>query len=135
MKHPVKRLSRHATARPSQAAGFDEKLDLRPDQLPHDTAIVKASGINRGYVPLPEDEDQNTYPPVNPHLFIPNSSNPANPAHYLEHGGRTIKLKVHAFVTPGLHRMRIVIADINDAQLDSAIFLKSGSLRSITPQP
>lgn len=108
---------------------------IQPDQLPHGTAIVKASGINRGYVPLPEDEDQNTYPPVNPHLFIPNPSNPGNPAHYLEYGGMTIKLKAHTFVTPGLHRMRIVIADINDAQLDSAIFLKSGSLRSITPQP
>jgi hypothetical protein len=45
------------------------------------------------------------------------------------------KLKAHAFVTPGLHKIHIVIADINDAQLDSAIFLKSGSLRSITPQP
>jgi hypothetical protein len=108
---------------------------IQPDQLPHGTAIVKASGINRGYVPLPEDVDQNTYPPVNPHLFIPNPYNPGNPAHYLEYGGTTIKLKVHAFVTPGLHRMRIVIADITDAQLDSAILLKSGSLRSIIPQP
>lgn len=106
---------------------------IQPDQLPDGTAIVKASGINRGYVPLPEDEDQNTYPPVNPHLFIPNPSNPGNPAHYLEYGGMTIKFKVHAFVTPGLHRMRIIIADINDPRLGSAIFLKAGSLRSITP--
>ena len=30
VKHPVKRLPRHSTARPSQTAGFDEKLDLRP---------------------------------------------------------------------------------------------------------
>lgn len=58
----------------------------------------------------------------------------ASSTRQVEYDGVTFKLRLHAFVTPGqTHKVRIVIADVNDAQLDSGLFLESASLRSVDP--
>jgi hypothetical protein len=60
----------------------------------------------------------------------------ANQAVQVEYDGMTIRLKIHALVTPGqTHRVRVVVADTKDWEYDSALFIKQGSLRTISPQP
>ncbi|WP_193211614.1 choice-of-anchor L domain-containing protein [Luteolibacter marinus] len=52
----------------------------------------------------------------------------------VEYDGMTLKLKLHAFVTPEeIHHVKIVIADVNDGQLDSGLFMETASLRTIDP--
>lgn len=54
----------------------------------------------------------------------------------VEYDGLTIKLRGHVLVEAGVtYRIRIVIADAQDRQYDSGLFLQSNSLRSITPNP
>ena len=60
----------------------------------------------------------------------------ANQPVQVEYDGMTIKLKIHALVTPSqTHRVRLVIADTKDWKYDSALFIKQGSLRTLSPQP
>jgi hypothetical protein len=60
----------------------------------------------------------------------------ANQAVQVEYDGMTIRLKIHALVTPGqTHRVRVVVADTKDWEYDSSLFIKQGSLRTISPQP
>lgn len=52
----------------------------------------------------------------------------------LEYDGTTIKLRLHAFVTPNeTHRVRLAIADVNDGALDSGLFLETNSLKTVDP--
>ncbi len=53
----------------------------------------------------------------------------------IEYDGATLKLKLHAFVTPQeTHRVKIVIADVNDGQLDSGLFMETASLKTVDPE-
>jgi hypothetical protein len=81
---------------------------------------------------------------LNEHLYIDDdeidaSLPPANQPVQVEYDGLTISLRVHAFVTPGVHRVRIAIADVyttsQDDNYDSGIFLEEGSVRSLVPSP
>jgi hypothetical protein len=50
--------------------------------------------------------------------------------------GMTVRLRIHAMVAPGeAYRVRIAVADVDDANFDSALFIKEGSVRTISPQP
>ena len=52
----------------------------------------------------------------------------------IEYDGVTLKLKLHAFVTPQeTHRVKIVIADVNDGQLDSGLFMEEASFKTVDP--
>ena len=54
----------------------------------------------------------------------------------IEYDGMTVRLRAHVFLEPQTtHRVRIIIADVNDGILDSGVFLETGSLRTreITP--
>ena len=104
--------------------------EIQPAKLPKGTAIINANTINRGFTPTFVFEEE--IPASNPHLFLPSALNSPNK---VEYNGVTVLLRSHAFVTPGVHRMRVVISDINDAILDSAVFLEAGSLRTIVPTP
>ena len=94
--------------------------------------------------------------PLNEHLFLDNDDEdddndgnpdddvqpvPGNEDNQVEYDGLTVRMRAHAFVTPGqLHRVRIVIADVsgvdfNDHFLDSGLFIRNGSLRTVTPTP
>jgi hypothetical protein len=81
---------------------------------------------------------------LNEHLYIDDDEidaalPPANQPVQVEYDGLTISLRVHAFVTPGLHRVRIAIADVYttalDDNFDSGLFIKEGSIRSLVPTP
>ena len=79
---------------------------------------------------------------VNAHLYLDDDLDidpvvaPANQGVQVEYDGMTIRLRIHAFVTPNTsHRIKLVIADVEDAAWDSALFIKEGSVRSISPTP
>ncbi len=77
--------------------------------------------------------------PLNEHLFL-NDDNDISPRatdqlKQAEYDGMSVRLRSHVFVSPGLHHIRIVIADVLDDKYDSALFLKRSSVRSISPQP
>ena len=78
----------------------------------------------------------------NRHLYLDNpleirpDVDPAYRDSMVEYDGLTIRLSANALVAPGkTYRVRIVIADVNDFILDSAVFLGKDSLKSIQPQP
>jgi hypothetical protein len=61
---------------------------------------------------------------------------PQNSSIRVEYDGMTIRLRAHAFVTPGeSHHIRLVIADVDDAQWDSGLFIRESSIRTIVPTP
>jgi hypothetical protein len=83
----------------------------------------------------------------NEHLFLdddldikPNVA-PGNEDNQVEYDGMTVRLKVHAFVTPNsVYRVKIVIADTdgnntNDDLLDSGVFVGESSLKTLLPTP
>jgi hypothetical protein len=78
----------------------------------------------------------------NRHLYLGNpleirpDVDPAYRDSMVEYDGLTIRLSANALVAPNqTYRVRIVIADVNDFILDSAVFLGKDSLKSIQPQP
>ncbi len=84
-------------------------------------------------------------PPLNEHLYIDETElevTAGSPK--AQYDGFTHPLRIHAFVTPGdPYRVRIVIADVDgvsddsfeDDRLDSGLFIKQGSIRTIQPTP
>ncbi len=84
----------------------------------------------------------NPVEPINEHLYLdddldidPNVTQPNQPVQ-VEYDGMTIRLKAHVFVTPNTtHHVKLVIADVNDDQLDSGLFIGESSVRTINPQP
>lgn len=84
----------------------------------------------------------NAVDPINEHLYLDDDSDinpsvtPSNQLVQVEYDGMTIRLKAHAFVTPNTtHRVKLIIADVNDGQLDSSLFIQNSSVRTIKPQP
>jgi len=54
----------------------------------------------------------------------------------------TVRLRLHAFVTPGVHKVKIAIADRDKptykswrANCDSALFIRSNSIGTRVPTP
>jgi hypothetical protein len=79
---------------------------------------------------------------VNDHMYLDDDLDidpavaPANQGVQVEYDGMTIRLRIHAFVTPNTsHRIKLVIADVEDDQFDSALFIKEASVRTISPTP
>jgi hypothetical protein len=84
----------------------------------------------------------NSVEPINEHLYLDDDLDidpkvsPANQPVQVEYDGMTIRLRAHVFVTPNTtHRVKLVIADVNDDQLDSGLFIGASSVRTITPLP
>ena len=83
----------------------------------------------------------------NEHLFLDDDNDilpTVSPEYHnkrVEYDGMTIRLRVHAFVTPGdFYNIKIVIADTDGAGnhddfLDSALFISTSSVRTIAPTP
>lgn len=84
----------------------------------------------------------NPVEPINEHLYLDDDLDidpkvtPSNQSVQVEYDGMTIRLRAHVFVTPNTtHRIKLVIADVNDDRLDSGLFIGESSVRTITPQP
>lgn len=80
----------------------------------------------------------------NRHLFLDDEEDiiaknmvaPGYESTKVEYDGMTIRLRANALVTAGeSHHVRIVIADVNDYQLDAALFLGQGVLKTVQPTP
>jgi len=70
--------------------------------------------------------------PRNEEFYVRN--NIFNQSNRVEFDGMTVTLRLHALVEPGQdYRLKIVLADLEDHFLDSAVFFKTASLRSINP--
>lgn len=112
----------------------------------NDAFLVMIDGVATSFVPDCSDivavSSVNAVAPANEHLYLDDDQDilPTVPAGSeptrVEYDGMTIRLFVHAFVTPNRnHRVRLVIADVNDGQLDSALLIGAGSVRSVSPMP
>jgi hypothetical protein len=105
--------------------------------VPDGSEIVAVNSINNG--------NPGAYPPVpaiNRYLFLDDNTDidpmvaQPNQPYQVEYDGMTIRLRSHVLVRPGTtHRVRFVIADVNDGQYDSGLFVSQGSFRTIKPQP
>lgn len=75
-----------------------------------------------------------TTPNSNPQLYINNDLDDGGGTIDTEMDGLTRVLTCNAFVTPGVpNHLKLAIADASDTQLDSNVFLKSGSFTSFLP--
>jgi len=104
--------------------------------VPDGASMVRAGSIHPlitapgPFLNLPEDIS-----PLRQHLYL----NGAPPA--VEYDGLTVRLRFHAFVSTGTHRVRFSIADTDYPYegvrgyglFDSALFIKSGSLKTTNP--
>ncbi len=67
----------------------------------------------------------------------------SNSSTQAEYNGMTVRLRLHVFLTPGLHKVRIVIADrdypahveVGQGNRDCGVFIRGNSLRTIAPTP
>jgi hypothetical protein len=91
-------------------------------------------GVNIGVLPgtsTPISVD-NINPAINPAFYI-NNINPA-PLD-LEYDGLTTVLTAEALgLGPGVHTMKLAIADALDANLDAAVFIEAGTFSDVTDQ-
>jgi hypothetical protein len=84
---------------------------------------------------------QNPLAPLYEHLYLDDDDDikqmvaAGNEEYQVEYDGMTISLLLHAFVEPGMHHVRIALADVDDAQWDSGLFIESASVRTVEPQP
>jgi hypothetical protein len=80
-------------------------------------------------------------PACREHLHLRDSveiNSAAGPSTQVEYDGMTVRLRLHAFVTPGIHKLKIAIADrdgTGQGNYDSALFIRQGSIRTIAPTP
>lgn len=91
--------------------------------VPDGAEIIAVNSIHSGTM---------AYPAVREELFVNNDD--LTGSLKVEYDGMTVRLRLHAFVTPGeTHHVRIAIADVDDARLDSGLFLEAGSLKTVDP--
>jgi hypothetical protein len=103
--------------------------------VPDCSSIVAVNSVNNGNPAVSME-------PTNPHLYLDDdedidpSVTPENQYRQVEYDGMTIRLVAHVFLEPGTtHRIRMVIADVNDGRLDSGLFIAGSSVRTIDPVP
>ena len=112
----------------------------------NDAFMVTVDGVVTSLVPDCSDivavNSVNSVGPENEHLYLDNDLDikptvaPENYPTLVEYDGMTIRMRAHAFVTPNqTHRIRLVIADVNDDWVDSGLFIGAGSVRSVPPSP
>jgi hypothetical protein len=80
---------------------------------------------------------------VRPHLFLKDTVEiqaAANPNPRGEYDGMTVRFRLHAFVAPGVHKIKIAIADRDKpffyswrSKMDSGVFIRQDSIRTIQP--
>jgi len=112
----------------------------------NDAFLVTVDGVPSSFVPdcsaIVSVSSVNAVMPANEHLYLdddidiaPNVA-PGNEGAQVEYDGMTIRLRVHAFVSPNeSHRVRLVVGDVNDDLLDSGLFILSNGVRTISPIP
>jgi hypothetical protein len=109
----------------------------------NDAFLVTIDGVATSFVPDCSDivavSSVNAVLPSNEHLYLDDDLDiaptvaPGYEEAQVEYNGMTIRLRIHAFVTPNRnHRVRLVIADVNDDLLDSALLV--GSVRTLSPR-
>ncbi len=102
----------------------------------NDAFLITINGVVSSFVPDCSDivavSSVNQVTPANEHLFLDDDDDilplVAEPNHgsRVEYDGMIARLRVFAFVTPNqTHRVRLVIGDVNDDQLDSALMVGS----------
>jgi hypothetical protein len=103
--------------------------------VPDCSSIVAVNSVNNGNPAVSME-------PTNPFLYLDDdedidpSVTPENQYRQVEYDGMTIRLVAHVFLEPGTtHRIRMVIADVNDGRLDSGLFIAGSSVRTIDPVP
>jgi hypothetical protein len=109
--------------------------DVIVSLLPDCSDIIAVNSVSRE-----EDFDSND------HLYLDDDDdikpNVQMGSSQVEYDGMTVRLRIHAFVTPGLHKLKIVIADVDgngddddekDHFYDSGLFFENGSLRTVNP--
>jgi len=112
----------------------------------NDAFLVTVDGVVASFLPdcsgIVAVDSVNAVMPANEHLYLDDDLDiapmvaPGNEAYQVEYDGMTIRLRVHAFVEPNRnHRVRLVIADVNDDLLDSGLFVGEGSVRTVSPVP
>jgi hypothetical protein len=112
----------------------------------NDGFMVTVDGVLVSFVPdcsgIVAVNSINSVEPVNEHLYLDDDDDidpavaPGNQAFQVEYDGMTIRLKAHALVTPNrFHRIRMVIADVNDGRYDSGLVIREGSVRTVAPGP
>jgi hypothetical protein len=122
--------------------GYHDAINITVDGVPISLvpdggASIRASSIHPT-IPASLILDQQPLedlPSLREYLFL----NGAPPT--VEYDGLTVRLRLHAFVTPGVHHVRFSIADTQYPYLghqgyglvDSALFIKAGSLRTVNP--
>jgi hypothetical protein len=84
-------------------------------------------------------------PALRAHLYLKDTTDinvAAGLTNQVEYDGMTARLRLHAFVTPGVHKVKIAIADRDKmsnaayrASVDSGLFIRKGSIRTIAPAP
>jgi hypothetical protein len=107
--------------------------------LPDCSDIVAVNTLNNGYI---NDDNEVIHLPLNRHLFLDDDLDidptvlPVNQPKQVEYDGLTVRLRSHALVVPNkFHHIRIVIADVDDYEMDSALFLQKSSVRTINVNP
>jgi len=112
----------------------------------NDAFLITVDGVATSFVPDCSDivavNSVNAVAPSNEHLYLDDDQDilpsvpPGQESTRVEYDGMTIRLLIHAFVTPNRnHRVRFVIADVNDSRLDSALLIGANSVRSVSPMP
>jgi len=103
--------------------------------VPDCSSIVAVNSVNNGNILAAME-------PANPHLYLDDDEDidpsvaPENQERQVEYDGMTIRLVAHVFVEANTaHRIRLVIADVNDGRLDSGLFVNEGSVRTVEPVP
>lgn len=112
----------------------------------NDGFMVTVDGVLVSFVPdcsgIVAVNSVNSVTPSNEHLYLDDDDDidpsvaAGNQAFQVEYDGMTIRLKAHALVTPNqFHRVRMVIADVNDGRYDSGLVIREGSVRTVAPSP
>jgi hypothetical protein len=107
--------------------------------LPDTSGIIAVTTIHPHIAPSQTMVPNQTValPSINEHLYLDDSEiTPPVLGQKVEYDGMTICLRLHALISPlQTHKVRISITDMKDTRFDSALFLKSSSLRTLALTP
>lgn len=114
----------------------------------NDAFVISINGVIASFVPDCSDivsvnsvnqiwANENS-PPPNEHLFLDDDDDilpsvaPEHRPTRVEYDGMVRRLRLNAFVTPNqIHRVKMVIADVDDDRYDSALIIGENSVRSL----
>lgn len=125
---------------------FNDLIFISVDGIPISITPDCSASLGAGYI-HPFILSNDCLPPgkslaaLNEHYYVDDTEidllvAPEYQNQQCEYDGMSVRLRLHAFITPQItHHVRIVIADVNDERLDSAVFIRKSSLISTAPSP